>query len=377
MRQLGAAAGVGALGGLAGCMSILQRDKQGQKNGGTDSGNNASGNNGGDNEAPPYQIVDLIPPSTKLDFTEKNPERDIVMVTHDASTSFFVPTIAGLHDAAKHVGWNAKFTGPTSGFDVQKQIAILNSVVTTNPAALATSIADADAYDKVIQRALDNDIAIVLYNTNAWTAQQMRKRFGQAFAYTGQNQVGAGYVNGLTMLDKLPDDANKVTVGLSDPGHAALSARAEGMEMAIRQNSDIKLTNRVAYTGQSNKGVSKITNFLTSHPEVDGITGADAFSWFIGDAIKNLNAQDSIVGGGFDLTNPTLQHIKKGNMEYTIGQDPYSQGYIPATQMWMYLERGIPAKDYPTGAEVIDKSNIKFALKRAGGWDALRKQQKS
>ncbi|WP_225336146.1 sugar ABC transporter substrate-binding protein [Halomicrobium urmianum] len=294
------------------------------------------------------------------------------MVTHDASTSFFDPTIAGLHDAASQLGWSANFTGPSSGFSVEEQVSILESTVDSGPDVIATTIPDPSAFDNVINRALENDIPVVTYNTLALSRDQMREKYGRALAYTGQDQVAAGYVCGLAMLDRLPDDASLVTPGLSDPGHSALSARADGMEMAIQQNSDIELTDRLNYTGDSNEGISRIENHLTSNPELDGIMGADAFTWFIGNALENQDMTDEVVGGGFDLTTDTLEHINNEVLNYTIGQDPYSQGYMPTMQLFAYMDRGIPPKDYATGAEVIDQSNIEFAMERSGGWGELR-----
>ncbi len=366
MRQLGAVAAVGSLGGLAGC-STLQRD------GGDENGNGGGGNGGGGNgDAPEYQLVELNPPPTELNFGEEPPEREITMVTHDASTSFFDPTIGGLHDAASQLGWSANFTGPSGGFSVEDQVGTLESVVDSGPDAIATTIADSSAYDNVINRALENDISVVTYNTLALSRDEMRDKYGQALAYTGQDQVAAGYVCGLAMLERLPDDASLVTPGLSDPGHAALSARADGMEMAIQQNSDIELTDRLNYTGDSNDGISRIENHLTSNTDLDGIMGADAFTWFIGNALENQGMTEDVTAGGFDLTTETLEHISNGRLDYTIGQDPYSQGYMPVIQMFAYLDRGMPAKDYPTGAEVIDEENIDFATERSGGWGDLR-----
>ncbi|WP_226023680.1 sugar ABC transporter substrate-binding protein [Halomicrobium salinisoli] len=369
MRQLGAVSAVGALGSIAGC-SALQRDGGGE---GTETGGGSSGGDGGaSGDAPEYQLVELNPPPTELDFSSEPPERSITMVTHDASTSFFDPTIAGLHDAASQLGWSANFTGPSSGFSVEEQVSILESTVDSGPDVIATTIPDPSAFDNVINRALENDIPVITYNTLALSRDEMREKYGRALAYTGQDQVAAGYVCGLAMLERLPDDASLVTPGLSDPGHSALSARADGMEMAIRQNSDIELTDRLNYTGDSNEGISRIENHLTSNPDLDGIMGADAFTWFIGNALENQDMTGDVVGGGFDLTTDTLEHIQNGALNYTVGQDPYSQGYMPTMQMFTYMDRGIPPKDYPTGAEVIDESNIDFAMERSGGWGELR-----
>lgn len=385
LKQVTAAASAGALGGLAGCQA-LQRD-QGTASPtsvqATDAEQTQAQNEADqesqqeEGEAPPFQIVELIPPPTDLDFSEAPPTRDITMVTHDASTSFFVPTIAGLHDAARQLGWNANFTGPTSGFDVERQVSILESTVASGPDVIATTIADPSAYNDVIQDALDNDIYVVLYNTSALDRQQLRDEFGRALAFTGQQQVAAGYVCGLTFLDKLPDDASLVTIGTCCPGHSALEARSEGIELAIKLNSDIELTNRVNYTGTASEGVSALENQITANPDLDGIVGTDAFTWFIGEAINNQNAADRIVGGGFDLTEQTLEFIDQEILKFTIGQDPYSQGYIPTLQAFEYLDRGIPAKNYDTAAEVIDPENIAFARERSGAWDSLRNWQQN
>lgn len=366
MRQLGAVTAVGSLAGLAGC-SALQREGSG------DDGNDGGGGSGGNGDAPEYQLVELNPPPTELDFSADPPEREITMVTHDASTSFFDPTIAGLHDAASQLGWSANFTGPSSGFSVEEQVSTLESAVTAGPDVIATSIADPSAYDNVINRALEEDIPVILYNTNALTRDEMRDKFGRALAYAGQDQVAAGYVSGLAMLDRLPDDASVVTVGLSDPGHSALSARADGIEMAIENEGDgIEINDRLNYTGDSNEGISTIESHLSANSDLDGLMGVDAFSWFIGNALENQDMTDDVLAGGFDLTTETLDHISNGAMTYTIGQDPYSQGYIPTIQMFAYMDRGMPPKDYPTGAEVIDESNIDFATDRSGGWGDLR-----
>jgi simple sugar transport system substrate-binding protein len=371
LTQLGAAAGVGAFSSLAGCAALQRGDGQ--------SNNQSKQSQGGDNtnEVPDYKRVELIPPPTKLNFSRDPPTRDIAMVTHDASTSFFVPTVAGLHDAARQVEWKATFTGPTSGFDVQKQISILQSLVASGPDVIATTIASETSYINVIKEALSKGISVITYNTNAMSDKQMKENFGRTLPYTGQRNFEAGYVCGLAFLEQLPDDAGRVTIGTSNPGQSSLKRRAEGIKLAIRKNSNLKITGVLDYTGQAATGTTKIANHIASHSDLDGIVGTDAFSWFIGKAIKNQNATESIVGSGFDLPPKTIDYIKSGAMDSTIGQDPYSQGYMPATTSWTYLDRGMPPKDYHTGATILTSKNIDFAAKRANSWSTLRQWQRN
>lgn len=371
LTQLGAAVGVGAFGSLAGCAALQRGD--GQANNQSEQSQSGDDTKG----VPDYKRIELIPPPTELNFSRKPPARDIAMVTHDASTSFFVPTIAGLHDAARQVGWKATFTGPTSGFDVQKQISILQSLVASGPDVIATSIASETSYINVIKEALSKDITVITYNTNAMSDKQMKKQFGRTLPYVGQRNFEAGYVCGLAFLEQLPDDAGKVTVGISNPGQSSLKRRAEGIKLAIKKNSDITTTGVLDYTGQAAKGTTKIGNHIASHPDLDGIVGTDAFSWFIGKAIESQNATKSVVGSGFDLPPNTIKYIKSGAMDSTVCQDPYSQGYMPTTTSWVYLDRGMPPKDYRTGATIITSDNIDFAAKRASSWSKLRQWQRN
>jgi simple sugar transport system substrate-binding protein len=72
--------------------------------------------------------------------------------------------------------------------------------------------------------------------------------------------------------------------------------------------------------------------------------------------------------GGFDLLPTTMESIRDGNMQWTIGQDPYTQGLMPVLMAWKQLERGYPGVFYDTGAEVVDASNIAAIIEREQGW---------
>jgi len=390
MRQIGAASALGALGGLAGCTGDGNGNGGGNGNGngnggGNDNDNengggndNGNGNGGGNGEAPDYQLVEYVPPPPELDYESPGQNLDMVMVTHDASTSFFVPVIAGLHDAARQVGWNARFTGPTSGFDPEKQVDILNSTIDEGPDVLATTIVNKSTFTDAVKRALDNDIHVITYNTNAWNRDEMRERLGRALAFTGQVHVPAGYATGIATLDAIDDTSSgSAVVGISDPGHSALSARAQGIEMAIKQNSQLTVTSKINYGGNSSKGISAVEDFITANPDVKAIVGVDAFSWFIGRAIENQGKSGEIVGGGIDIIQRILEEMQKGNMQVAVGQDAYSQGYVPTNTSWAYMTRGIPPKDYITGAELVTPENVDQVMTRSDNWSTLREWQQS
>ena len=121
--------------------------------------------------------------------------------------------------------------------------------------------------------------------------------------------------------------------------------------------------------------VSKVeAKWTADQANIVGFAGVDGLTRGLALFIESRNLKGKVAGGGFDYLDATLEGIKKGVLQWTIGQDPYSQGFLPVMLAWIYLERGYPARDYDTGAEVADASNIDFIIKREGLWKEKAKE---
>ena len=55
---------------------------------------------------------------------------------------------------------------------------------------------------------------------------------------------------------------------------------------------------------------------------------------------KHGLAAKGVKAGGFDLLPRTLQLIKSGDMDFTIDQQPYIQGFYTAMEIFTYLASG-------------------------------------
>jgi simple sugar transport system substrate-binding protein len=66
------------------------------------------------------------------------------------------------------------------------------------------------------------------------------------------------------------------------------------------------------------------------------------------------------VGGGYDLLPITLQLIKSGDMNFTIDQQPYLQGFQPVIQLFLYKVSGglIQPSNTNTGLLFVTKENV-------------------
>jgi simple sugar transport system substrate-binding protein len=81
-----------------------------------------------------------------------------------------------------------------------------------------------------------------------------------------------------------------------------------------------------------------------------------------------LAAMQSAQGAGskakiitFDLNADVAADIQKGSIEFSVDQQPYVQGYMAVTSLWLNLTNGNDiggGKPVLTGPSFVDSSNI-------------------
>lgn len=385
MKQLSAA---GLVGGLAGCSSLRSEDSTSEESGSSSNSGSASATQSNAKQAPEFKRVDLVPPPSADQIDNSNPsdpQRRMVLVNQNGENQFWVPCTNGLNDALNKLGWKGQMLAP-NGYDETKQVEILNTTIDTLESGrdiIGSTIMGPEAYAKPVKKALDNDIMFFQWNTTHpdWTPEEMRKRFGRVIPYVGQRAYRSGWAVGKTAQEKAVEvfgEGAELTVlpTLSVPGHPALENRIRGVRDSFEGMDNVTVLETLDITTDIAKGTTRIKDKYNAQ-EFNvlcgcgfwGPTGASKL-------VQNEGLKGEFVAGGFDLVESVISGIQNGTINFTIGQDPYSQGYMPVMLAYAYMDRGVMPKDYVTGAEVIDQENIDFAAKRSGDWPALREWQK-
>ena len=101
---------------------------------------------------------------------------------------------------------------------------------------------------------------------------------------------------------------------------------------------------------------------------------ADYTHTFVGNWATTNNLVGKFAVGGYDLLDQTLENIKNGSVDFSIGQNPYAQGFMSAALIYQGLERGYPASDIDTGAEIIDATTIDKVITRETLWKEAGKE---
>jgi simple sugar transport system substrate-binding protein len=281
--------------------------------------------------------------------TLKDPDSRLAFITCTVEAKFFDPVKKGMNDAAEMLGVHCDFLG-TEGVNVTEQVEIIRRVINTGYDGLAVNIIDPEAFDEVIQEAMDKGIPVVGFNVDDHATPNAR------LSSVNQKLYEAGQSLGVHLLPYIPEAA-QILMTMHDEGVSALEDRLNGIQNILRQKN---IQPTVIITGNdSKKGAEVIAKTLKENPGIRITLGTgQADTEAAGMAIEKYSPNKGYWAAGFDLSPKTLQLIKDGYIRCTVDQQPYIQGFFPVVQLTLYLRYGIKPSDIDAGAAIIDRSNV-------------------
>jgi simple sugar transport system substrate-binding protein len=273
-----------------------------------------------------------------------------VAVNHVTTNSFFVPTQYGIADACKLLGCTYEWTGSESS-NVNQMINSINTAVTSGADGIAVALIDLHAFNAPVEAALKAGIPVVAYNADAPTNKRL--------SYIGQDLKLAGEKMGERIVADV--GSGDVALFIATPGSANLQPRIEGAVKAIKDSGKPITTHEVA-TGAAEPGeLSAIEAYWLGHKETKGMYAVDGGDTAqLAKVMQKFNLAGKVKAGGFDLAEITQKLLQEGNIEFTIDQQPYLQGFLPVLQLFMWLVSGSltgPA-EVDTGLKFLDKETV-------------------
>jgi simple sugar transport system substrate-binding protein len=280
-----------------------------------------------------------------------HPNDKFVIVNHVTTNPFFVPTQYGAADASKLLGCSYQWTGSESS-NVSQMVNAMNTAVTSGAKGIAVALIDLNAFNAPTEAALKAGIPVVAYNADA----PLNKRL----SYIGQDLKLAGERMGQRIVAAV--GSGDVALFIATPGSANLQPRIEGAEKAIK-DSGKPITVHTVATGAAVPGeLSTIEAYWVGHKETKGMYAVDGGSTeSLAKVMQKFGlAAKGIKAGGFDLTEQTQKLLQEGNIEFTIDQQPYLQGFLPVLQLFLWQVSGSltgPAET-DTGLKFLSKETV-------------------
>src|SRR5207248_7325625 len=117
---------------------------------------------------------------------------------------------------------------------------------------------------------------------------------------------------------------------IATPGSLNIQPRIDGIKSVLSTIPSISFT-EVATGAAVNDELSRIESYYLGHKNLKGMFAVDAGSTQGVSQIMEKYGLPAkgVHGGGYDLLPKTLQEIQSGNLDFTIDQQPYLQGFLP------------------------------------------------
>jgi simple sugar transport system substrate-binding protein len=272
-----------------------------------------------------------------------------VFVNHVTTNPFFTPTQYGIADAANLLGVTTQWTGSETG-NVAQMVTAFNTAIAGGADGIACPFIDPTAFNAPTANALAKGIPVLSYN-----ADEPNTRL----AYIGQDLLASGEAMGTHIKGLLPGGGD-VAIFISQPGAANVQPRLTGAQNVLKgTNINVKSVDAGAVTPA---GLSVIESFWNSHTSYKGlfaVDGGDTQS--VGQTVQKYGlAKKGIKAGGFDLTPITQTELASGNLEFTIDQQPYLQGFLPVLEFFLYhaSDQLSGIADVDTGLKFLNKTTV-------------------
>jgi ABC-type sugar transport system substrate-binding protein len=278
--------------------------------------------------------------------------RDIrlALVLHALNSSFFVTIQDGAIAAGEDLNITVDVMAPTLPNSLAEQVAMIESCIAAGYDGIATTLWDPDGFNDVIRRAQDAGIIFVGINQDSPDSGRS--------VFIGQDMEPGGYTLGRYMFETVMGGSGRFIITSCAPANTALIERAEGIMRAAQEFPDIEFVDLIDIGVDLTGAVGIIENAYLANPDVDAFIGVDVYSEAIGTFIATQGLQGQLFGGGFDLTEGTLAHIRDNAMQITIGQNPFLQGWYPMINMYQHIVHGFDLLDIDTGAFMVTEHNV-------------------
>lgn len=285
----------------------------------------------------------------------------IAVVPKSLDNAIFLDAKAAAEKAGKELGINVEWVGPTKS-DASEQVTVVEGLIEKKVDGILISVNDAEALKATIDRATDEGIKVATFDSDSPDSKRL--------FYAGTDNIGIGKQAAEFMKELLPD-GGKVAILTGVLGAPNLEQRITGFKEAVKGT---KIEVLPVQTGEDDvqKSVEVVNQFTAANPDLAGWFFDGGWPYFaepsaLGEVKTFVDKGGKIVS--IDTFQPMLQFVELGMVDKLIGQDYTKMGDVGVRTLYKAINgEEITEKIINTGSEIVDKSNVKEALKTKTPW---------
>ena len=264
--------------------------------------------------APEAATTVAVTPTQSMDLT-------FHMVTHSDDGVFWSVVKKGAQDAADALG--VEMIWSPSSNDPEKQVQDMQAAVASASDGIGVSLANPEALGPEVQAAIAAGIPVITLNSGS----NQFKELG-AVTHVGQTEIVAGEGAG-EFFNSL--GAGKVLCAQQEQGNIGLEERCQGL--AATFNGEV-VTQFIGLDAEPETQINTIAAALQADADINGVLGVGPNVAVRAVEAGNQAGRDLFIGG-FDISNDLIAAIEAGDVDFTVDQQQYLQGYL--TIVFLYL----------------------------------------
>ncbi len=275
-------------------------------------------------------------------------------MTHAApGDSFWDVVKAGAEQAGDDYGVDLQYN---SSPDPGEQSTLIDSAVSAGTNGLVISMANPDGLESSIRAAVDAGVPVITINSGIDDWQD----FG-AITHVGQSETIAGETAGAELSEA---GLKNVVCVIQEAGNVALEERCRAAASKFDGTMKNLQTDNADLAGSQ----ATIESQLSADSSIDGILtlGGD----MSGAAVQAVEASGTdIPVATFDVNADVVQNVIDGNLLFAIDQQPYVQGYLGVTGIYLKNINGNDiggGQPVYSGPAIITADNAEAVLEFAG-----------
>ncbi|TDU27164.1 substrate-binding domain-containing protein [Arthrobacter sp. JUb115] len=267
----------------------------------------------------------------------------IAVITHAAPGDTFWDILRkGAEEASAKDNVELQYLSDPDG---GRQSQLIEQAIDQGVDGIAVTLAKPDAMAGALGKAADAGIPIVSLN-----AGEARFKDLGAFAHFGSNEQLAGQAAG----EKLKEAGIKKPICvIQEQGHVGLEARCAGVKKIV-PDTEILYVQGTDMTQVESTATAK----LQADKQADAIIGLGAPITMTLLKAK-ATAKSEVEVASFDMNSQLVEEITKGNVMFTVDQQPWLQGYMAVDALWQNNRGGFTiggGQATLSGPAVVDKA---------------------
>ncbi len=277
--------------------------------------------------------------------------KTIAIISKGEQHQFWQAVKKGALDQAAALGVTATYQGPASESEVDKQLTMLQTALSTNPAAVCFAALDSKAATPLLQQAQTAKIPVVGFDSGVDSDIPVT-------TVATDNSVAAAVA-----ADKLAaaiGDSGEVAVVVHDQTSQTGITRRDGFKAQIEaKHPNVKIVDIQYGAGDVVKSADIAKAIMTAHPNLKGFFAANEGSAKgVLNALQETGNAGKIQVVGYDSGQQQIDAITSGVMLGAITQNPIGIGAdCVGAAVDAINGKTLPTK-IDTGFYWYDKSNI-------------------